>query len=160
MGKVYVRIDDRLIHGQIMTAWCNFLEISEIIGIDDKTASNPLLKQIMTMSVPAKYNCKMLTTDAAKEELKKAFSGNRLVILRFPESLALIKEEINTAEIIVLGNISKKPDSIYNESSGTSMFFLTEKDVQVVDDLAASGMKIVFQALPTSMEKTWASFKH
>ena len=31
----YLRIDDRLIHGQIVTAWCGHLKINEIIAIDD-----------------------------------------------------------------------------------------------------------------------------
>ena len=35
MGKVYVRVDDRLIHGQTIVAWCPTLGIEEIIAIDE-----------------------------------------------------------------------------------------------------------------------------
>ena len=52
MGNVYVRVDDRLIHGQTIVAWCPTLGIQEIIAIDDASASNPMLKSIMTMGVP------------------------------------------------------------------------------------------------------------
>ena len=35
MGKTYVRVDDRLIHGQTIVAWCPTLNIKQIIAIDD-----------------------------------------------------------------------------------------------------------------------------
>ena len=44
MGKVYVRVDDRLIHGQTVLAWCPTLSIQEIIAIDNDSASNPMLR--------------------------------------------------------------------------------------------------------------------
>ena len=47
MGKTYVRVDDRLVHGQTVIAWAPTLGIQEIIGIDDVSASNPMLKSIM-----------------------------------------------------------------------------------------------------------------
>lgn len=38
MGKIVVRVDDRLIHGQTIVAWCPTLAIQEIIAIDDESA--------------------------------------------------------------------------------------------------------------------------
>ena len=38
MAKTYVRVDDRLIHGQTIVAWCPTLSIKEIIAIDDDSA--------------------------------------------------------------------------------------------------------------------------
>ena len=46
MGKIVVRVDDRLIHGQTIVAWCPTLAIQEIIAIDDESAKNPMLKSI------------------------------------------------------------------------------------------------------------------
>lgn len=158
MGKVFVRIDDRLIHGQIMAAWCNHLDVTEIIGIDDKTANNQMLKQIMTMSVPKKYKCSVITIEQAKEALKKETTGNRLVILRFPEKLEELHQELTGAEMIIIGNVAKKPESKYEVSSGTSVFFLTEKDVEALDSFAKGGMKVIFRTVPTSAEKSWEGF--
>ena len=49
MADLYVRVDDRLIHGQTIVAWCPLLGIKEIIALDDVSAQNPMLKTIMTM---------------------------------------------------------------------------------------------------------------
>ena len=71
MGKTYVRVDDRLIHGQTIVAWAPTLGIQEIVGVDDVSAKNAMLKSIMTMSVPKTYKTHIVTTDEAKTILEK-----------------------------------------------------------------------------------------
>lgn len=75
MGKTYIRVDDRLIHGQTIVAWCPTLSIGEIIAIDDSSAKNPMLKSIMTMGVPSTYKTHIVTTEEAKVMLSKGGSS-------------------------------------------------------------------------------------
>ena len=42
-----VRIDDRLIHGQVMTSWLNFLGANKIMIIDDGVAVDPFVKSVL-----------------------------------------------------------------------------------------------------------------
>lgn len=70
MADLYVRIDDRLIHGQTIVAWCPTLQIKEIVAVDDVSAKNPMLKTIMTMGVPGTYKTHIVTAQEAKEILK------------------------------------------------------------------------------------------
>ena len=44
MGIVHVRIDDRLIHGQVAAYWCNSLRVSRIMVANDKIANDDLRK--------------------------------------------------------------------------------------------------------------------
>ena len=67
MAKTYVRVDDRLIHGQTVVAWAPTLHIGEIIGVDDVSAANPMLKSILTMGVPKQYITHIVTTAEAME---------------------------------------------------------------------------------------------
>ncbi len=159
MGKVYVRIDDRLIHGQIVVAWSSTLGIKEIIAIDDKCASNKMLQQIMLMGVPKQFAVKVITFEEAKEVLKEDVAHSRLVITRFPKDLLKIKEEIVGAESIILGNIAKTAESAYNIPGSVGIFYLTKEDVLAVDEIYAENKNIVFKTVPTSQEKTWDSFK-
>ena len=92
MAKTYVRVDDRLIHGQTIVAWCPTLSIKEIIAIDDESAKNPMLKSIMTMGVPPTYKTHIVTTEEAKKILSQESTVNRLVIVKFPEKLDQLKE--------------------------------------------------------------------
>lgn len=159
MAKTYIRVDDRLIHGQTIVAWCPTLSIKEIIAIDDESAKNPVLKSIMSMGVPSTYKTHIVTTEEAKILLAKESSSNRLVIVRLPSKLEAMKEEIECAELIVLGNIAKRADTIHKVSGATGIFYLSDQDVAIIDSLVARGAEVCFQQLPATTKKSWESFK-
>lgn len=159
MSKTYVRIDDRLIHGQTIVAWCPTLSIQEIIAIDDDSAKNPMLRSILTMSVPSSYKTYIVTTEEAKKILGSVSGQNRLVIVRFPHQLPLIKEVLCNGETITLGNIAKRADSVHKVSGATGIFYLSEEDVSILDNLAATGHDVVFQQLPNTSKTSWDAFK-
>jgi mannose/fructose/N-acetylgalactosamine-specific phosphotransferase system component IIB len=159
MTKTYVRIDDRLIHGQTIVAWCPTLSIQEIIAIDDESANNPVLRSILKMSVPSSYKTYIVTTEEAKKMLSVDSGRNRLVIVRFPKQLPLIAEEIRNAASITLGNIAKREDSIHKVSGATGIFYLSGDDVSILDNLAVSGLDVVFQQLPNTSKTSWEAFK-
>ncbi|GEK91386.1 PTS sugar transporter subunit IIB [Alkalibacterium kapii] len=47
-----IRIDDRLIHGQVATTWSKYTGISRIIVVSDDAASNSLQKMLLTQAAP------------------------------------------------------------------------------------------------------------
>lgn len=91
MAKTYIRVDDRLIHGQTIVAWCPTLSIKEIIAIDDENAKNPILKSIMKMGVPQTYKTHIVTTVEAKQILAQESSGNRLEMYLMPQRILYYK---------------------------------------------------------------------
>lgn len=159
MAKTYVRVDDRLIHGQTIVAWCPTLSIKEIIAIDDESAKNPTLKSIMKMGVPSTYNTHIVTTEEAQQLLAQESGVNRLVIVKLPEKLTEIEEGIAKAESITLGNIAKREDTIHKVSGATGIFYLSDHDVTVIDKLASRGIGVFFQQLPNTSKTGWEAFK-
>lgn len=159
MGNVYVRVDDRLIHGQTIVAWCPTLEIKEIIAIDDVSAANPMLKSILTMGVPKEYKTNIVTTEEAKRILSQGSDGNRLVIVKQPQKLSEIAEEIAGCRQIILGNLAKRSDTVHKVSGATGIFYLSDSDVSLLDQLAAQGQDIVFHQLPSTSKVTWKAFR-
>ncbi|MCG8482769.1 MAG: PTS sugar transporter subunit IIB [Clostridia bacterium] len=160
MAKTYVRVDDRLIHGQTIVAWCPTLSIKEIIAIDDESAKNQTLKSIMKMGVPSTYNTHIVTTQEAMELLAQESSANRLVIVKYPEKLSDIEEGIAGAESIILGNIAKRNDTIHKVSGATGIFYLSDSDVMLIDDLLSKGITVYFQQLPNTAKTSWEVFKN
>ena len=159
MGKVYVRVDDRLIHGATIVSWCPTWGIKEIIGIDDDSAKNPTLRSIMTMGVPAAYKTHIVTTEEAKELLAKKSDVNRLVIVKFPAKLKTILGSVKNCELIQLGNLGKRADCIYQLPGATGIFFLSRQDVEDIDTLVKQGFVVNFQQLPNMAKTGWDSFK-
>src|SRR5699024_9060973 len=102
MGKDYFRIDDRLIHGQIVTAWCGFLKINEIIAIDDKLATSPMLQTIMLMGIPKQYRAHVVTSEQAKKLMSSETEKNRLFVTRFTQDLANYREELKKFDMCII----------------------------------------------------------
>ena len=46
-----IRIDDRLIHGQVATMWSNKLGVTRLMVVNDNVAKNDLQKQVLRMAV-------------------------------------------------------------------------------------------------------------
>ena len=150
MGKDYFRIDDRLIHGQIVTAWCGFLKINEIIAIDDKLATSPMLQTIMLMGIPKQYRAHVVTSEQAKKLMSSETEKNRLFVTRFTQDLANYREELKKFDMCIIGNASKR---------GGSVFFASKQDVQLLDEVAGEGVNLVYQTVPNSLKKTWSEMR-
>lgn len=159
MAKTYIRVDDRLIHGQTIVAWCPTLSIQEIIAIDDVSAMNPMLKSIMTMGVPPTYKTYIVTTEQAKDLLAKESDKNRLVIVKLPDKLKELQEEILKSEYIILGNLAKREDTIHKVGGATGIFYLSDTDIEIIDEIVKKGVRVSFQQLPSSVGTSWDTFK-
>ncbi len=160
MGQNYLRIDDRLIHGQIVTAWCGHLNIQEIVAIDDALASNSTLQSIMLMGIPKQYKAHVVTMAQAKELFAQPAEGNRLFVTRFPQDLQELREELKSCALVVIGNAAKRPDTKYNlTKGGGSVFFASEADIRLFDDIAADGVKLVYQTVPKSPAREWPELR-
>ena len=160
MGKNYLRIDDRLIHGQIVTAWCGHLGIQEIVAIDDALATNTMLQSIMLMGIPKQYKSHVVTKAQAKELFAQEAEGNRLFVTRFPQDLTDLREELKSCELAIIGNAAKRPDTKFNlTKGGGSVFFASQADIALFDAISADGVKLVYQTVPKSPAKEWPEIR-
>lgn len=160
MSKTYIRIDDRLIHGQIAVAWAQTLSIGEIIAIDDQTSNNKMLQQIMLMGVSKSYNPRIISFAESESVLSNNVNVNRLVIVRSPDFLEKIIPYITNLELVYLGNIQKTGESKYNLSSGAGgVLFFSQKDIDSISRLDEKGIRFILQMVPSSSSRTWEQAK-
>lgn len=156
MGKIYVRVDDRLIHGQIVTAWSQTLGIKEIIAIDDALVNNAMLQSIVLMAVPKQFGAKIVSAAEAAKLLAEDVPHNRLLITRHCRNLAEVKDAVMRATSINLGNISKQDGAnhIFPAPGGCSLS-LTQEDFDVIDSFAKAGIEVISSRMPNEKAKTW-----
>lgn len=160
MGKTFIRVDDRLIHGQIAVAWAQTLSIQEIVAFDDATANNIMLQKIMLAGISKDYHPKILGFAQAEEALTKEISGNRLVIVRNPKHLPQVMPHINNLDTLYLGNIQKTADSKYNLSSGAGgVLFFSPEDINLLNQYDDQGINILLQMVPSAGARTWQQAK-
>lgn len=156
MGKDYLRIDDRLIHGQIVMAWCKNLSIKEIVGIDDKLVVNKTLQSIMLMGIPAIYKKAIVSTEDASKMLVEKPDHNRLFVTRFPQDLTKFSDGLAAFDTVYIGNAAKNAQSKYNFSrEGGSVFFASDEDVALFNELTSQGVKLIVQTVPNAPARPW-----
>jgi PTS system mannose-specific IIB component len=52
MALRLVRIDDRLIHGQVVAVWLRAIGAHRIVIVDDRTAADAFLKELSILAAP------------------------------------------------------------------------------------------------------------
>ena len=65
------RIDDRLIHGQVMTAWVKSYPINHILIVDDELAKNQFMLNIYKAAMPAGIKVSITSKAGGVELLKQ-----------------------------------------------------------------------------------------
>ncbi|MGL9731060.1 PTS system mannose/fructose/N-acetylgalactosamine-transporter subunit IIB [Enterococcus sp. DIV0756] len=101
MAIELVRIDDRLIHGQVATTWTRNYDIEQILIIDDKTKNDPVQASVANFAVPAGVKVIIFGVAQFTEVMKKTEIKKRTMLLFTNpiDILRLVKEGLNISEI-------------------------------------------------------------
>ena len=81
MTLVLHRIDDRLIHGQVVVGWGQPLDIRFIILVDDEVAASEWEQELYRMGVPPEMDVYFLSVNKAISELPRYRADARHGIL-------------------------------------------------------------------------------
>lgn len=151
MKKLNVRIDERLIHGQVATMWTNLLNIQRIIVVDDEVIKSTTEKEVLKMAKPASVKLSILSERGASERIVagKYDDENVLILVKNPLTiLSLVNNGVNVEEIIV-GNLSKKEGGRVI----TRSININKEDENAFEELNEKGIKIYSQMVPNDAKK-------
>lgn len=147
MAIVHIRIDDRLIHGQVAMIWTNSLGATRIMVVDDDASKSELVKMSLKLATPSGVSLSVLTLEKATTRiLSGAYEGQRvLLVIKSPENLLkLIKAGVvvNHANI---GNLACKDPAIrYSDS-----VCMTQAQIETCKQLRKLDVQLTVQLLPT-----------
>ena len=146
MGIVHVRIDDRLIHGQVATMWTNYLGVNRIMVIADKAASDDFLKTSLKLAVPHGIALSVLSTEKAADRINDGkYSGQRVfVILRSVDTLCRLLDLNVYMTEVNFGNITKTGDRIKIFPTVS----LTVGEIKQLKNLQKYHIKLMYQLTP------------
>lgn len=107
-GIIHIRIDDRLIHGQVATQWTNELGTTRIMVINDEIAKNDVQKTVLRMAAPPNVATSIISKETAATNIKSGkYRGQKvLIVVKSPiDILALIDLGLPIKQVNV-GNMS------------------------------------------------------
>jgi mannose/fructose/N-acetylgalactosamine-specific phosphotransferase system component IIB len=140
-----IRVDDRLIHGQVVMGWTQALGIQQILVADDATATNPVQKNLLLLAVPAGIRADVLSIqDAARIVAASTSEVPTIVLVKGPTELLALKRAGVSMTKVNVGNVHTAP----GRRKLTKEVHATEGEIQIWRELAGEGMQLEAQWLP------------
>lgn len=142
-----IRVDDRLIHGQVAVGWTQALGIQQILVADDTVAADETQKQLVLMATPAGVVSDALSIeDSAAVVVASDSEVPTLVLVRGPQELAALHKAGLPMETVNIGNVHTAP----GRRRLTKEVHATDEEIGIWRALAAAGVTLQAQWLPGS----------
>ncbi|HKK01036.1 MAG TPA: PTS sugar transporter subunit IIB [Desulfuromonadales bacterium] len=153
MSIVLTRIDNRLIHGQVLESWVPFTKANCIVVADDRVAGLPFQRTLMAAAVPRGIRLFIGTTEeVARGFASHEFDSLRVLLLFSSAEDSLIAYRLGVAFTeLNLGNMHGGEGKV--RLSCTLAF--NSKDVETLQALEDEGVKIVAQCFPSDRTQPW-----
>lgn len=148
----FVRLDERLIHGQVAVKWIKQFDITHVIVANDALANDDLMKKTLKMAAPegTKVVVKSISDTASMLENPKSSKANIMLIIDSPADALELTNKIPEIKEINIGNygrnsINHDPDK---REQLTKNVYANHKEREQIKKLVDSGRYIYFQTVP------------
>ena len=143
-----VRIDDRLLHGQVVVNWVRTLRPRRIAVVDDEMAADRAAVSIMQAAVPADLVLWVGTAQQAATALVEAGpvrSEDTMILLRSPQQARALFEAGLHYDALNVGCLGATPE----RTRVHSQVSLSPEEMEALQYLASVGVVVYVQALPS-----------
>ncbi|AAU24334.1 MULTISPECIES: mannose/fructose/sorbose PTS transporter subunit IIB [Bacillus] len=147
MKIVLARIDDRFIHGQVLTRWIKIHAADRIIVVSNEVAQDEMRKTLILSVAPS--NVKASAVSISK--MAKAFHSPRyedttaMLLFENPGDIVSLIEAGVPIEIVNVGGMRFEN----NRRQITKSVSVTEKDIKSFEQLHELGVKLELRQLPS-----------
>lgn len=147
-----IRLDERLIHGQVATKWAKAFPIDSILVVDDDVIKDPLsikTLQMAAMSISG-VKCFIKGTEDALAILCDTRCKNRkiMVVCRKLDTVLELAEKANDIAEINLGNYGRM---MMSETPRTKYFdnlLFNEEETQIAKKITELQIPVFYQGIP------------
>ena len=141
-----VRIDDRLIHGQVIAVWCKHRPFTRIVIVDDEVAADSFMQEVMRLAAPPGLRVDVLSLEEAIRRLPQDPHPREttMVLLRSPQTALRLYEGGVRYMALNVGGLGSGP--------GRRPLFrhiaASDEEIAAMKALAERGVDITFLTVP------------
>lgn len=118
---VLTRIDDRLIHGQVMTAWIKNKKADQVVIVDDGTANDEYMIEVLEMAIPEEIAIGIFTKEEGVQFFAQELEAPTILLVKGPDALNyLVDHGIQIDEVDVGGMGARTDRSVLYKNISTS----------------------------------------
>ena len=144
-----VRIDDRMLHGQVVSTWLKDYSIEQVLIINDKAANDPIQKSVAGLAAPKEVKVHLFGVDQFIDILKKTPIKRKtmLIFTTSTDVLKLVENGLDIKEVNVGG-------MRYNENRKklSKAVSVAQEEEEAFKKLIEKDIKVFIQMIPKSDE--------
>jgi mannose/fructose/N-acetylgalactosamine-specific phosphotransferase system component IIB len=147
MPIVLLRVDERLIHGQVVVGWGEEIHMTRIVVVDDEISESPWEQELYCLGVPPTMTAEFASVESARARFAEwqADPGRTVVLVRDAQSLERLAENGSLGDMGVnLGGLHSAPD----RERVLPYLYLSPEDRESLRRVEQSGAKVSAQDVP------------
>lgn len=158
MSVSFIRVDDRMIHGQTCTRWALEYPCEGIVAVNDAAANNSVLKAAYKSASGKKTF--VWTMEDWKKKCKKVLDSDTryFLITKNPIDMKNIlvdqKFECGIKKVII-GHCNDRPGSVKLGNNQS----ITQEEADALEAIAQAGYDVEFRLIPDESIGNWDKFK-
>jgi mannose/fructose/N-acetylgalactosamine-specific phosphotransferase system component IIB len=148
MTVVHMRIDNRLIHGQVTTSWANAINTNRLIVTNDQVARDPIQQMLLPQAARGVPTSVLSVDDTLKyASSEKGQKEHIFVLAKLPQdALRLLEGGLQPKEINV-GNQAPTPGTKFKMV--THSIAVTAEDAAIYRAIAGKGYRLTAKMMPS-----------
>jgi len=142
------RVDDRLVHGQVVVGWGQPLDLTFVVLVDDTIATSEWEQELYRMGAPPEMTVTFESVESAAAGLAayEARPGNGIVLTGDVDTMRRLVERVPSIKRVNLGGVHHRAGRI----ARLRYVFLTAEEESALRALAARGVTITAQDVPAT----------
>lgn len=156
MSIIHVRVDERLIHGQVAMVWTNTVGATRIAVVNDAAVKDEMIIAALKISKPAGVKLSILSVEKAAKKFLDGFYDNDKVFLitKNIEDIAKLVDMKLPIKKVNIGNVAAKEGSVQIKKSVN----LTEHDINLIKEMINKGIEITAQMVPNESDQSIVNY--
>ncbi|MGG5373334.1 PTS sugar transporter subunit IIB [Enterococcus sp. AZ196] len=151
-----VRVDSRLLHGQVVTRWIGQVNAKEVIIFDDELSKDEFMIEVFQMAAPNGVNLIVKSVDEVEGFLHDRPLKNSIILFKNIPMLLKGMKANTMIKKVQIGGIGGGPNRVVVFKNIT----LTKEEYEDLKGLTAKGVSIYLQTVPEEKEITLADIQN
>ncbi|MFL0252634.1 PTS galactosamine transporter subunit IIB [Clostridium neuense] len=141
-----VRIDNRLVHGQVGVTWTSSLGANLLVVVDDEAANQPVQQQLMTMTAESSgVGIRFFTIEKTIKVIGKAAPSQKIfIVCKTPETVKKLVDGGVPIEKVNVGNMHFSE----GKRAITKKVYVDDKDLENLKYIKSKGVEVYIQDTP------------
>lgn len=147
----FLRVDHRLLHGQVVFSWCSQIKPNCILVANDEVVNDDFKKAALKLAKPSECKLVIKNIDDSIEAINsgKTDKYDLMIIVNNVKDAIKLATGTNQIKSINLGGMK----ALEGTHALSNMVYVTDEEEEVIHNIIRQGVEVFIQAVPSDSKK-------